>query len=117
METIYENCEKRKKSKYNDRILQVEKASFSPLIYTTNGGMGPECLRVNKKIAERIAEQRKEHYSKVMNHVHTRLRFALLKSVLVAVRGYRGNEPGGEIDISEIDFNLIPEERCYETDT
>ena len=117
LETIYENCEKRKKTKYNDRNLQVEKASFSPLIYTTNGGMGPECLRVNKKIAERIAEQRKEHYSKVMNHVRTRLRFALLKSVLVAVRGYRGTERGGEIDISEIDFNLIPEERCYETDT
>ena len=116
MEKIYENCEKNKKTKYNDRVLQVEKASFSPLIFTTSGGMGPECLKVNKKIAERMAEKRKEQYSKVMNHVRTRLRFALLKSVLVAVRGYRGTERGGEIDISEIDFNLIPEESCYEAD-
>ena len=35
-------------------------------------------------------------------------------SVPVAVRGYRGTERGGEIDISEIDFNFIPEESCYE---
>ena len=51
-----------------------------------------------------------------MNHVRTRLRFALLKSILVAVQGYRGKSRGGETDIGEIDFNLIPEGIVYEGD-
>ncbi len=116
LEQLYEKSEKEKKTKYNDRILQVEKASFSPLVFTTSGGMGPECEKLNKKIAQRMSTttRRKEHYSKIMNHIRTRLRFALLKSVLVAVRGYRGTCRGEEIEISEIDFNLIPEGKCYE---
>ena len=116
LEEIYEMCEKEKKTKYNDRILQVEKASFTPLVFTTSGGMGPECEKLNKKIAQSMATttRKHEHYSKIMNHVRTRLRFALLKSILVAVRGYRGKSRGGETDIGEIDFNLIPEGATYE---
>ena len=112
---IYKSNEQEKKNLYNDRILQVEKASFVPLVFTTSGGMGPECEKANKKIAEKIAWKRNELYSGVMNHVRTRLRFALLKSVLVAVRGYRGRAiKGREMDVHEIDFNLIPGDRCYE---
>lgn len=115
MEQIYSANEHEKKTLYNDRVLQVEKASFVPMVFTTTGGMGPECEKVNKRVAEKIAEKRKENYSVVMNHVRTRLRFALLKSVLVAIRGYRGRTLQRlPTDIGEIDFNLIPEERCYE---
>ncbi len=80
--------------------------------------MGPECEKLNKKIARSMATttRKHEHYSKIMNHVRTRLRFALLKSILVAVRGYRGKSRGGETDIGEIDFNLIPEGIVYEGD-
>ena len=51
-----------------------------------------------------------------MGHIRTRLRFALLKSTLVAVRGYRGkSNNAAEREEDEIDFNLIPEETTYET--
>ena len=87
------------------------------LVFTTTGGMGKECTQFNKRLAEMISEKTKEKYSKVMCHIRTRLRFALLRATLVAVRGYRGkrNQMSAEKDEDEIDFNLIPEEIAYET--
>ena len=43
MEKIYHHQDMEKKRMYNDRIIQEEKASFVPLIFTTSGGLGPEC--------------------------------------------------------------------------
>ena len=34
-----DNGEQKKKRKYNQRILDGENGSFTPLIFTTNGGM------------------------------------------------------------------------------
>ena len=87
---VYKKNEKVKMRAYSDRILQVEKGSFVPLIYTTTGGMGPQCARTHKRIAELVAEKKNERYADVMNHIRTRLRFSLLKCVLIAIRGARG---------------------------
>ena len=86
-----------------------------PLVFTTSGGMGPECTRLNQRIAELIANKRKERYSHVIKHVRTRLRFSLSKSVLIAIRGYRGASRDHLQDIGDIDFNLIPKEVPYES--
>ena len=75
---------------YSNRILQTEKGSFVPLLYTTTGGMGPQCARKHERIAELVALKKNEKYADVMNHIRTRLRFSLLKSILIAIRGARG---------------------------
>ena len=79
------------------------------------GGMGPECTKFHKRIAELISTKRGEEYSDVVNHIRTRIRFSLLKSVLIAVRGQRGRARGGESQISDLSLNLIPERPAYET--
>ena len=99
---------------YNDRVLQVEKASFVPLIYTTTGGMGPQCTAFHKQLAQLIADKRHEKYSDVVNHMRTRLRFALLRSILIAVRGSRGKRMYAQ-DLSNVAYNLIPYEMTYES--
>ena len=80
--------EKEKKEKYNARVLNIEKASFCPLVFLTTGGMSPECEALNKRIATLIANKTSENYSQVMTYLRTRLRFALLKATVIAVRGY-----------------------------
>eukprot|EP00794_Sanderia_malayensis_P001042 gene1042-370_t len=45
---MYPSHEKEKMKSYNDRVLQVEKGSFVPLVYTTSGGMGQQCEAVDK---------------------------------------------------------------------
>ena len=114
MEKIYQLHENEKKRKYNQRVIQVEKASFTPLVFSTSGGMALECTKYHKKVAELIALKTKEDYSKVMNHLRTRLRFTLLKSTLIAVRGERGKSRKPTENISDLSFNMVPEMPSYE---
>ena len=70
---------------------------------STTGGMGKEATRFHKRLALLISEKRKENYAHVISHLRTRLRFSLLKSTVMAIRGVRGKRArDGEIDISEI---------------
>ena len=106
---LYVEGEQEKKRKYQDRIINVEKATLTPLVFTTTGGMSPECKRTNKRLAEKIAKKTGESYSNVMRHIRLRLRFALLRATLIAVRGVRGHRRQcDESDLEEISFNLIP---------
>jgi len=50
--------------------------------------MAPEC-RVNKRLAEKIAEKCREPYASVITYIRTKLRFALLRSTLATMRGLR----------------------------
>ena len=111
---IYEQNEKEKKRTYNKRIIKLEKASFTPLVFTTLSGMGPECTRFHRRIAELIAIKTKEDYSQVMSHLRTRLRFTLLRSTLIALRGERGTSKNPIGSITDLSFNMLPEMPSYE---
>ena len=105
---VYKTHEREKKRTYNERIIQVEKGSFTPIVVSTFGGMGQEAERYHKRLAELIAEKRNEAYSHVVNYVRTRLRFCLLKSVLTSLHGVRGKPVRENISpISSLSFNLI----------
>ena len=112
---LYLQHEREKKRMYNDRILQVEKGSFSPLIFSTTGGMGPEATKYHKRVAELIAAKKGEAYADVINHIRTKIRFSLLKSTLIAIRGARGRRKRElETTMVDLSLNLIPERLSYE---
>ena len=107
---VYLAHENQKKRKYNERVIQIEKGSFVPVIMSTFGGMGIEAEKFHKRLARLIAAKRGETYSSVMNFMRTRLRFCLLKSVLTSIRGVRGKRTGESDNvapISSLSFNLI----------
>ena len=114
LSSLYANHEKEKMRKYNARILTVEKASFTPLVYTTFGGWGPQAVKYHKRLAELISRKRNEDYRHVINHLRTRVRFSLLRSVLIAVRGERGKRFPTQ-PISSVAFNMIPDAMNYES--
>jgi hypothetical protein len=112
---IYVEHQKAKKSEYEERVLESEKASFNPLIFTTSGGMGPECTILYKRIAELTSSRKNEHYGSVMNYIRTRLRFAILRSTLIGIRGERGKSKSRyDVSLDEISLNLIPSANAYE---
>ena len=86
-EALYAQHENEKKRTYNQRIIQVEKTTFTPLVFSTAGGMAPEGTRFHKKIAQLVSKKTREEYSHVMNHLRPRLRFTLLKSTLLVEGG------------------------------
>jgi septum formation topological specificity factor MinE len=107
--SLFEQHEKQKKRAYNERVLNVEKGSFTPIVLATTGGMGNEAQRFHKRLAVLIAQKRNEDYADVLNHIRTRLRFCLLKSTLIALRGVRGRQQKKEEldELASISYNLI----------
>ena len=113
---LYREQEEEKKRMYEERVIESEKGSFTPLIYMTSGGSGPLCRRFIKQISSRIAEEKNEKYEDVVFHLRVRLRFAILRSTLMALRGQRGKSMKRLETIEETSFNLIPEAYKRERD-
>ena len=53
LKPLLKTHENRKKVEYNDRVLQAEHASFTPLIFATNGAMAEEAERYHAILAEK----------------------------------------------------------------
>jgi hypothetical protein len=85
----YRLHEKEKKKAYASRVLEVEQGSFTPLVFTTTGGMAEECMRFHSRLAELLAAKKKETYSTTMAWLRAKVSFALLRSSLLCLRGSR----------------------------
>ena len=102
--TIFKEQEKEKKRKYQQRILDVEMGTFTPLIFGTNGGMGTECQLFLKNLAEKLTKKTRDTYANVIAWIRTRLSFEIIKSVHMCIRGSRTPFHKSN-DVSD-DFNL-----------
>ena len=60
MAKLYEDHEQEKVKKYNSRVITVEKGTFTPLVYSTFGGWGPQARRYHKRLAEMISKRKNE---------------------------------------------------------
>ena len=77
--------------------------------------MGEQATKFHKRLGRLIADKKKESYSDVMCHMRTKLRFTILKSVLIGVRGNRGKQNRQyESPLAFLDFGLIPDAFTYE---
>ena len=90
-EQVYRLHENEKKRMYERRVLEVEQASFTPLVFTTTGGMGRECLRYHSRLAELISIKKGEDYAKTMTWIRGKVSFSILRSALLCLRGSRSN--------------------------
>ena len=59
-EQIYKLNENDKKRRYSSRVLEVERGTFKPLVFTTTGGMSNECQRYHSRLAELLAVKKQE---------------------------------------------------------
>ena len=81
--------EKEKKHQYNERIMETDHGTFTPLVFSINGGTGCECRTFYSRLAELIAEKRNVSKSIVISWIRTKLRFALLHASLICLQGSR----------------------------
>ena len=88
-EQIYKLHENDKKRLYSSRVLEVERGTFTPLVFTTTGGMSNECQRYHSRLAELLAVKKQESYASTIAWIRTRVSFAILRSALVCLRGSR----------------------------
>ena len=69
-------------------MLDVEMASFIPLVFGTNGGTGADCNCFLKCLSEKLSEKN-EPYHITITWIRPLLSFEILRSVHTCVRGSR----------------------------
>ena len=69
--------------------MHIEQGTFTPLVFTTTGSMGPECTLYHKTLAEKLASKSGERYAYVINFIRCKLSFMCIKSALLCLRGSR----------------------------
>ena len=104
---IYRIHENEKQRLYSRRVLEIEHGTFTPLVFTTTGGMGKECLMYHSRLAQLIAIKKGEQYAKTISWIRTRTSFALLRSALVCLRGYRTRRVPCDIKNVDIDVEVV----------
>ena len=56
---IYRQHENEKKGIYASRVMEVEQATFTPLVFTITGGVAPECQVYHKRLAELLSAKKR----------------------------------------------------------
>ena len=90
MAKIYSQHERKKKAEYGECILQIERGSFTPLVFFTTGGMGRESTTFYQRLAAMISQKWDEPYSHTLGWLRCQLGFCLLRACLLCIRGSRG---------------------------
>ena len=81
-----------KKGAYEERIREVEHASFTPLVLSANGGWGKEATSFYKRLASILSEKWDQAYSCTVNWLRCKVSFSLLRSAIQCVRGARSSK-------------------------
>jgi hypothetical protein len=82
IKVCHKRKEQEKRRRYEERIRQVEHGSFTPLTFTTAGGIGPAATIFFKRLASTLADRHKKPYSQVICLIRCQLSFSLLRSAI-----------------------------------
>ena len=88
----------------------MEMGTFTPLVFGTNGGVGEECQKFLKHLAEKLSRKNGEDYATVITWIRTRLSFEILKSVHLCTRESRSPFRAKDEHIDEFKLNSVTAE-------
>ena len=78
--TIFKEQESENKRKYNQRVMDVEMGTFTPLLFGTNGGMGLDCQNFLRTLANKLSTKNDEPYATVISWLRIQLSFLYIKN-------------------------------------
>ena len=87
----YKRHENEKKRAYDQRVREVEHATFTPLVFSATGGLGIQANTFYKRLASLLAEKWDHPYSSTLCWLRCRLGFSLLRSSILSIRGARSS--------------------------
>ena len=107
----YRHHESLKKRLYERRVREVEYSSFTPLVFSFTGGLGPAATAFYKCLASQLSDKWKQPYSSTIGWLHCRISFSLLRSSIMCLRGARSSHTfnshlAASVDLTISDSNL-----------
>ncbi len=91
-QTIYRKHEQIKKRAYEQRIREIEHATFSPIVLSATGGLAREATIFYKRLASMLSSKWDQTYNSTLRWLRCRLAFSLLRSSIQAIRGARSSQ-------------------------
>ena len=80
--------EREKRRQYEQCVRKVEHSHFTPLVFTTTGGMADAADHVYRKLANLLSENLiRLSYGEVMGWIRCKLSFALARSAVMCIHG------------------------------
>ena len=108
LDAAHSKQENEKCRQYEDRILHVQHATFTPLVFTIVGGMSKCTKKFFSRLGEMLVEKRLQPKSIVSSWIRCRVSFSLLRSAVRCLRGtrYRKETPSNtqHIDLQQQAF-------------
>ena len=89
LETVFKHNETVKKKEYNERVIQVEHGSFTPIVLSAMGGFSVETSRFVSRLVEKVADKKDIETSVVANYIRSKISFELIRSQVACIRGSR----------------------------
>ena len=102
-----------KKREYGDRIREIDHGTFTPLIFSTSGGLSKETTVAYKKMAELLAIKWKCEYAAILAWIRCRLSFALLRSAIACMRGTR--KSSNQVKNKNLELGLSESHLCRQS--
>ena len=108
----YRKHELERKCQYEQRVREIEHASFTPLVLLATGGMASEATVFYKRLASCLATKWDQPYSQTMSWLRCLVAFSLLQSAIQCIRGAhsscghaaKSHTPPLDLVISEANF-------------
>ena len=89
LETVFKKNETEKKTKYNQRVIDIEHGSFTPVVTSAYGGFGRESGKFISELINKLSTKLDLPTSVVANYVRTKISFELVRSQVMCLRGAR----------------------------
>ena len=115
LDAAHKRNEQEKIRAYGDRIQHVDQGSFTPLVFTTSGGMGPKAKCFYSRLADIMAEKKHQPRTHIVAWMRCRLSFSLLRSALLCLRGTRYSSPA-TTDATSLDYEAAVAESGIRVD-
>ena len=104
LDAVFRKQEAQKKRSYNQRVIEVEHGSFTPVVTSSYGGFGKETRAFLSKLIEKLSEKNGMERSEVASHVRAKVSFELIRCQVACIRGSRSLWKKTLINTGEIEL-------------
>ena len=108
-DACYRRHEREKRRAYEQRVLEVEHDTFTPLVLSTSGGWGLSAMVAFKRLAGPISDKCDQPYSSTLSFIRCKITFSLIDSAISCLRAPRStfHAPARDFNLTDYPLDLI----------
>ena len=92
MSAVFNRHEQQERRQYQQRVLDVEMSTFTPLVFSMAGGMGRAAKATIQRLASLLTDKYKTPYTTTINWLRCRYALSLLRASIMCLCGARNNK-------------------------